>query len=98
MVNMEASKWYVYLVKCIDDSLYCGISTDVNKRILLHNSGRGAKYTRGRTPVKLLETAGPMSHRMALHCECMVKKQPKIFKERYMRMLSVVADAINKSK
>jgi putative endonuclease len=47
--------WYVYLLKCSDDTLYCGITNDLNARINKHNSGKGAKYTRGRTPVVLIK-------------------------------------------
>lgn len=45
------SNWYVYIVECSDASLYTGITTDVDKRIKKHNSGKGAKYTRSRLPV-----------------------------------------------
>jgi putative endonuclease len=46
--------WYVYLVRCDDDTLYCGITTDLDRRIEEHNAGEGAKYTRGRGPVTLV--------------------------------------------
>lgn len=46
--------WYVYLIKCKDDSLYCGITNNLVKRIEAHNEGKGAKYTRGRLPVELM--------------------------------------------
>lgn len=45
---------YVYLLRCADDTLYCGWTTNLEHRIRVHNSGRGAKYTRSRTPVKLV--------------------------------------------
>jgi len=45
--------WYVYIVECNDASLYTGITNDINKRIKKHNSGKGAKYTKTRLPVKL---------------------------------------------
>jgi putative endonuclease len=45
---------FVYLVRCSDDSLYCGYTTNLKKRISIHNSKNGAKYTRSRTPVKLI--------------------------------------------
>ena len=44
----------VYLLRCADDTLYCGWTTDLEHRVRVHNSGRGAKYTRSRTPVKLV--------------------------------------------
>lgn len=45
---------YVYILQCIDGTLYTGYTNDLNKRIQVHNSGKGAKYTRGRLPVKLV--------------------------------------------
>lgn len=45
--------WYVYILECNDKTLYTGITTDVNRRLLEHNSGKGAKYTRIRAPVVL---------------------------------------------
>ena len=45
--------WYVYILECSDGTLYTGITTDVNKRILTHNKGKGAKYTKTRLPVHL---------------------------------------------
>ncbi|MDO8609656.1 MAG: GIY-YIG nuclease family protein, partial [bacterium] len=47
-------KWFVYIVKCSDDSLYTGISTDINRRINEHNQKLGAKSLRGKLPVKLI--------------------------------------------
>ena len=45
---------YVYVLRCGDDSLYCGWTTDLESRIVQHNRGKGAKYTRSRLPVKLV--------------------------------------------
>ena len=45
---------YVYLVHCADSTLYCGWTTDLEKRVRAHNSGQGAKYTRSRRPVELV--------------------------------------------
>jgi putative endonuclease len=47
-------KWYVYILQCSDDTLYTGITTDVNRRLNEHNKGIGAKYTKTRLPVVLL--------------------------------------------
>jgi putative endonuclease len=46
--------WYVYILECSDLTLYTGISNDVEKRIDTHNKKKGAKYTKTRTPVKLV--------------------------------------------
>ena len=44
--------WYLYILQCGDGSLYTGITTDVEKRLEAHRSGKGAKYTRGRSPLR----------------------------------------------
>jgi putative endonuclease len=51
--------WFVYVVECKDGTLYTGITDDVESRVLAHNEGKGAKYTKGRGPVilKYVETA-----------------------------------------
>jgi putative endonuclease len=50
---MEIKSWYVYMVQCSDGTIYTGITNDIEARIVKHNSGKGAKYTRNRIPVKL---------------------------------------------
>ncbi len=45
---------YVYILECADNTLYAGYTTDLDKRIKVHNKGKGAKYTRARLPVKLV--------------------------------------------
>lgn len=47
--------WFVYIILCSDDSLYTGITNNVERRIKQHNEGKGAKYTRGRGPVKIMK-------------------------------------------
>ena len=49
-------KSYVYILRCADDTLYTGWTNDIEKRIEVHNSGKGAKYTRARLPVELVYT------------------------------------------
>jgi putative endonuclease len=46
--------WFFYILKCRDDSLYCGITTDLNVRLTKHNNGKGAAYTRSHRPVILV--------------------------------------------
>lgn len=50
---MNTDKWYVYMLECADNSIYIGCTNHIADRIAKHNSGYGAKYTRGRGPVKL---------------------------------------------
>ena len=75
----EPGPWFVYLVRCADDSLYAGITTDINRRVAEHNSGGGlgARYTRGRGPVTLayFEPAGSRSE--AARREREVKKMSR---------------------
>jgi putative endonuclease len=47
-------QWSVYIVECSDKTLYTGITTDLVKRVSLHNSGRGSRYTANRNPVRLV--------------------------------------------
>ena len=47
-------RWYVYVLRCADDSLYVGTSADLEARVACHNNGKGAKYTRSRRPVRLV--------------------------------------------
>lgn len=46
--------WFCYLLRCADDTLYCGITNDPEKRLAAHNAGAASKYTRARTPVELI--------------------------------------------
>lgn len=46
--------WHVYIVECADGTFYTGITTDLERRVLEHNSGKGARYTSGRGPVRLV--------------------------------------------
>jgi putative endonuclease len=48
------SVWYCYALCCADDTLYAGITTDLTRRVAQHNAGRGARYTAGRRPVRLV--------------------------------------------
>ena len=68
--------WKVYLVKCADNSLYCGSTNDVNTRIEKHNSGKGAKYTQSRLPVELVAVSRELSKSDALRLEHYIKQQP----------------------
>lgn len=50
------ANWHCYLLRCADDSLYCGITNDLDKRLAAHNAGTAAKYTRARSPVQFVYT------------------------------------------
>jgi len=51
---VSARDWFLYALRCADDTLYTGVTTDVRRRVREHNSGRGARYTSGRRPVRLI--------------------------------------------
>ena len=67
--------WHVYILECSDKTLYTGITKDLKRRIEEHNfSAIGAKYTKGRRPVRLVFSKKFKSHSQALKEECRVKK------------------------
>jgi len=73
---MNDNNWTVYLVRCSDNSLYCGITNDLDSRLLGHNSGKGAKYTRSRRPVELVAFSPQMTRSDALKLEYKIKRLP----------------------
>ena len=66
--------WVCYLLLCADGTLYCGITNDLAGRIDAHNAGQGAKYTRGRTPVRLVHSESCKDKPHALKREIGIKK------------------------
>jgi putative endonuclease len=64
----------VYIVECADRTLYTGWTTDIEQRLRLHNAGRGAKYTRSRTPVRLVYTEEQPDRGAALQRELQIKR------------------------
>jgi putative endonuclease len=67
--------WFVYLLQCGDDTLYCGIALDVEARLKQHQEGKGAKYTRGRGPLVLV------------YCEACGTKASALRREREIKRL-----------
>lgn len=79
---MMKNNWVVYLLRCSDNTLYCGITNDLDSRLIGHNSGKGAKYTRSRRPVELVGISPEMTKNEALKMEYKIKRLPadkKIF-------------------
>jgi putative endonuclease len=74
-------EWYLYMVRCRDGKLYTGIATDIERRIAEHRAGKGAKYLRGRAPLKLVFRSRIGSRSLALKVEQAIKKLPKSRKE-----------------
>jgi putative endonuclease len=69
--------WVVYILRCGDDTLYTGITNNIEKRLTAHSRGMAAKYTRSRRPVVLSVVSNPMSRTEALRLEMRIKKLAK---------------------
>ncbi len=74
--------WWVYLLRCADGTLYCGIALDVAVRLQQHQEGKGAKYTRGRGPLELVYREPCAAKAEALRRERAIKRLPRSAKLR----------------
>ena len=74
---MDERKWYLYILECGDGTLYTGITDDVARRLTQHNTGKGAKYTRGRGPLTLRYQELCGTHGDALRREIAVKRMKR---------------------
>ena len=72
--------WIVYILKCSDESLYTGITNNLEKRLQLHASGKGSKYTRGRGPLKLVHQERFKPRSLASKRELFIKKLNRLDK------------------
>ena len=75
------ASWYLYIARCADDSLYCGIALDVAARIAEHDAGKGAKYTAGRGPLSVVLTRRCADKGFALRLEHAIKQLTRREKE-----------------
>ena len=73
--------WYLYILRCGDGTLYTGITTDVEKRLEAHRAGKGAKYTRGRSPLEVVYREECATHSDALKRELEIKALSRAEKE-----------------
>lgn len=71
---MYIMRWHIYIVECCDGSLYTGITNDLEKRLIAHNTGKGAKYTSARRPVKLIYSEGVANRSEASKREIAIKR------------------------
>jgi putative endonuclease len=79
---MKAEKWYVYILKCADSTLYTGVTTDIERRLREHNHEKtGAKYTRARRPVHLVYQEIYSNRSEATRREAGLKKLSKTEKQ-----------------
>lgn len=79
------STWYVYLLRCKDKSLYCGVTTDPARRLKEHNNGTGAKYTRAKLPVTMETYEEFPDKRAAYRAEYAVKQKKAAQKVEFLR-------------
>jgi putative endonuclease len=71
---------YVYLLRCADGSLYCGWTTDLERRLAAHRAGRASRYTRARLPVELAAALPVADRSAALREEARIKRLPRAAK------------------
>ncbi len=77
--------WHLYVLRCADGSLYCGITNDVPRRLAQHERGTGARYTRGRGPLKLLKAWPAVDRSAALKAEHAFKQLPRPAKDQKLQ-------------
>ena len=74
--------WFTYIIKCSDNTLYTGLTYNIDHRVAVHNSGKGAAYTRGRRPVKLVYSEKFSKYSEAAQREYAIKKLTRKQKEK----------------
>ena len=74
------ASWYVYIIECKDFKLYTGITKDLKRRLKEHNSGNGCRFTRYRSPVKLVHSEKVKNRSEALIREAQIKRFPRLKK------------------
>lgn len=87
--------WWLYLLACRDGRTYTGIATDVAARFAAHSSGKGAKFTRGNPPVRLLGTRAFASKSEALKAEAALKKLDRTEKLAWARKCAPISEGIS---
>lgn len=68
------AKWFVYILKCKDKSLYTGITNNIKRRLIDHRAGRGSKYVRSRLPIRIIHKETFRTKSKALKREAQIKK------------------------
>lgn len=79
--DSSADKWFVYMLRCADGSLYTGIAKDVSRRCQQHNAGTASRYTRSRLPVSVVYQEAKKSRSLALKRELAIKAMSRQEKE-----------------
>jgi putative endonuclease len=86
LTDPQEKEWVVYLLRCSDDSLYCGITNNLLARLKKHNSGKGSKYVAQRLPAIILKYFPVQNRSMASKIELKVKK---LSREEKLRLNSI---------
>ena len=90
--------WHVYILRCVDSSLYTGVTTRVAERVGAHNAGRGAKYTRGRLPVELVYEERVGGRGEALSREAQIKRLTAVEKRQLVKRTASTAKAAARTR
>ncbi len=78
----SCAQWFVYMVLCANETLYTGTTTDIERRLRQHNTGKGASYTRSFGPVRLVWSEPQPTRAAALRRECQIKQFDRTGKAR----------------
>ena len=81
LMKQLSERWFVYILRCADGSLYTGIAKDLERRLEQHNAGSASRYTRSRLPVDLVYHEGPTTKSKALKRELVIKAMSRKAKE-----------------
>ncbi len=92
----SADKWFVYLMRCGDGSLYTGITTDIDRRCRQHNAGTASRYTRSRLPVELIYQESHLSQGSALRREAAIKAMDRKEKLKMVRQRTQPAKGVRR--
>jgi predicted GIY-YIG superfamily endonuclease len=84
--DTSIERWFVYILRCADGSLYTGITNDVSRRCERHNAGTGSRYTRSRLPVNVAYQESHLTQSLALKREAAIKTMSRQEKEAMIRL------------
>jgi predicted GIY-YIG superfamily endonuclease len=85
MTRPSSVRWFVYILRCADGSLYTGITTDVARRCIQHNAGTASRYTRSRLPATLVYKEAQNDQSLALKREAAIKSLSRLQKKALIR-------------
>lgn len=91
------NKYYIYILRCEDDSLYTGIAKDYEKRYEKHLDGSGAKYTRSRKPIKIEAVWAIDGRSAASKVEYFLKKNPRKVKEGFIHIKETFIEKVKEN-